>query len=204
MTALRQVLRGRNRDVRLYDFEVSVGPNRVIEQLEGLENVRLVARSQSSTNDLLTLFAQWQNHNAPLALAVTKSPLAAGSGAYDSAVSLAPIWAKAEINRLLAPQAKGAKTVAAVVDGAKPGQSTAAMKLAVAVAHDYRVITPVSGAVVLETKEDYAETGLDAPPPDGSEVPTRPEPETWMLLIAALAVALFSFRRKRISPHQVN
>ncbi len=67
---------------------------------------------------------------------------------------------------------------------------------AVALAHRLNLITPVSGAVVLETKQDYAENGL--PVPDADAVPTVPEPEVWALaLLLALAAAWMLLRRRR-------
>jgi hypothetical protein len=59
-------------------------------------------------------------------------------------------------------------------------------------------VTPVSGAVVLETKAQYAEAGLA--PTDGSEgpnVPTVPEPGTWALILS-LALALLIARRRML------
>jgi hypothetical protein len=55
-----------------------------------------------------------------------------------------------------------------------------ALKLAGA----YQLVTPVSGAVVLETQQQFDEAGLKPVSPDS--VPTVPEPETWMLIIVSL------------------
>jgi hypothetical protein len=55
----------------------------------------------------------------------------------------------------------------------------------------------VSGAVVLESNEAYAQAGLS--PPDPGQVPTIPEPETWALIVVACACfgwALHSRRRR--------
>ncbi|WDE98664.1 VIT domain-containing protein [Lentisphaera profundi] len=45
----------------------------------------------------------------------------------------------------------------------------------------YQLVTPLSGAVVLETQAQYDAAGLEAVDP--SSVPTVPEPETWALII---------------------
>lgn len=58
---------------------------------------------------------------------------------------------------------------------------------------EHRLITPSTGAVVLETKEQYRNAGLE--PVDESTVPTVPEPGTMALLGAAAAAAL-ARRRK--------
>lgn len=60
----------------------------------------------------------------------------------------------------------------------------------------YQLVTPVSGAVVLETQAQYAEHDLT--PADGNaipQIPSVPEPSTGMLVILTTTVALL--RRKR-------
>ncbi len=56
---------------------------------------------------------------------------------------------------------------------------------AVALATRYRLVTPVSGAVVLETKQQYETAQLT--PVDQATVPTLPEPHEWALIIIACA-----------------
>jgi hypothetical protein len=56
---------------------------------------------------------------------------------------------------------------------------------AVALATRYRLVTPVSGAVVLETKQQYEAAQLK--PVDQATVPTLPEPHEWALIIIACA-----------------
>ncbi len=68
---------------------------------------------------------------------------------------------------------------------------------AIATAVAYQLITPVSGAVVLESQAQYEEASLK--PVSPGSVPTIPEPETWLLLIvtmAALAMTWTSRRRR--------
>ena len=57
---------------------------------------------------------------------------------------------------------------------------------ALALAAKYRLVTPVSGAVVLETRQQYEASGLT--PANPSTVPTVPEPHEWALIIVALSV----------------
>jgi len=65
----------------------------------------------------------------------------------------------------------------------------------VALAHRLNIVTPVSGAVVLETDRDYEGNGLPVPDPDA--VPTVPEPETWALLILTAAAGAWMLYRQR-------
>jgi hypothetical protein len=64
----------------------------------------------------------------------------------------------------------------------------------VALAHRLNIVTPVSGAVVLETNRDYGANGLPVPDPDA--VPTLPEPETWALLILTIVAGGWMIRRR--------
>jgi hypothetical protein len=60
---------------------------------------------------------------------------------------------------------------------------------AVALATRYRLVTPVSGAVVLETKQQYEAAQLK--PVDQATVPTLPEPHEWALIIIACAALMW-------------
>ena len=53
----------------------------------------------------------------------------------------------------------------------------------------YQLVTPVTGAVVLETEQQYRENGLK--PVDAGTVPTIPEPEMVVLLIVAGAFLIW-------------
>ena len=60
----------------------------------------------------------------------------------------------------------------------------------------YQLVTPFSGAVVLETQQQYKDHGLT--PADGDatpKVPSVPEPSTGLLVMLATAAAML--RRKR-------
>ncbi len=64
-------------------------------------------------------------------------------------------------------------------------------------AQDFRLVTPISGAVVLETAQQYDEAGLN--PVDVDTVPSIPEPETWLLIgVAGLFLILLFVWRCRL------
>ncbi|MFN8391894.1 MAG: VIT domain-containing protein [Bdellovibrionota bacterium] len=63
-----------------------------------------------------------------------------------------------------------------------------------------RIVTPVSGAVVLENDEQYRQSGLE--PPNADTVPVIPEPETVALLVVAIILLLIA-RRVRPCPQHL-
>ena len=66
---------------------------------------------------------------------------------------------------------------------------------AVALATDYHLVTPVSGAVVLETQQQFEANNLTAA--NKATVPTVPEPEEWALMIIAALALLWMMRQQK-------
>ena len=89
---------------------------------------------------------------------------------------LARLWAAEEVSRLCDAR-----------------HSTDAMQLAAR----YQLVTPVSGAVVLETQAQYQRAGLQPAPPE--TVPMVPEPSPVGLLILGLALVAAGRRAWRRS-----
>lgn len=84
---------------------------------------------------------------------------------------------------------------AGTVDDSKTEMNDAARS---ELAARYQLVTPVSGAVVLETQEQYKEHGLT--PVDGEatpKIPSVPEPSTGLLILLTTAAAVM--RRKRVA-----
>jgi hypothetical protein len=59
----------------------------------------------------------------------------------------------------------------------------------------YQLVTPVSGAVVLENDRQYQENALK--PVEAATVPTVPEPETWALMVLAVALVAITIHQRR-------
>jgi hypothetical protein len=91
---------------------------------------------------------------------------------------LARLWAFDEAKRLiLAKQVQAAINLAGV----------------------YQLVTPVSGAVVLESKQQFEQAGLT--PVDAASVPVVPEPGTIVLLVLGLGVfGFWAWRKKSLRP----
>ena len=93
---------------------------------------------------------------------------------------LARLWAAGEIKRLIAR-----------------GKDEAARAEALILARDYRLVTAISGAVVLETDQQYQESGLEPPSPTArhpSILPVAPEPEFYLMLLLLIPCAALFLR----------
>jgi hypothetical protein len=155
----------------VFDVEAAPGPNVIARKLDGLVGLHRVTREGTLDADLRALYQQW----SPGAVRVTavRQRQAADSAANARKTSnhLARLWAADQVATTNNP------------------------KDAIALAVRYQLVTPVSGAVVLETKQQYDEAGLEPVPP--GSVPTIPEPETWLLIIVALGVLAFRLRKRK-------
>ncbi len=168
----------------LYEIQVGFGRNTVVEALDGIAGVKRVPRLGTVSEDLERLFKGWKTGSKRIVIERQRLKAKEAkdlSGAKETSDHLARLWAHDEVLKLL-----------------RSGNHAAegnALKLA----SRYHLVTPVSGAVVLETKRQYKEAGLTPVPPD--EVPTIPEPETWLLIGVILAVFLWSlYHRRRLEP----
>lgn len=184
---LRQRIERRPRVAPIILFAVKDRANRVLEKLDGLQEIKTHARTGKVQDDLREMFAQLSG-NVRLMSAV-REELKAGEvkagevkagdvtdtvRVKETSLHLARLWAKDEVERLMAA-------------GDEAGAVTLAVK--------HRIVTPVSGAVVLETQEQYERAGLKAV--EAGTVPSVPEPET-VLLIAVVATLLMWSARERI------
>ncbi|MHB9008540.1 MAG: VIT domain-containing protein, partial [Limisphaerales bacterium] len=176
---LRQRYERRASGPPLFAVQVSPGPNRVLEQLDGIARIQWVPAEA----DLAAGFARWLGavmSGSPLVTAV-RERIASDAGS----LRLAPEEkASSHVERLWALEEVARLRAARNVDEA------------ILVAGTHQLVTPVSGAVVLETAAQYARHGLT--PVSPTTVPSIPEPATWALMLGGLAALLFSrwrFRR---------
>jgi hypothetical protein len=163
----------------LYSIQTEVGPDLVTERLDGVAALKPVARTARLQADLEKLFARLAGRKKQLRLVRVSEEAgrAPAGGGKETSAHLARLWANDEVARLLAEPGKN--------------MSEEAVKLAAR----YQLVTPVSGAVVLETSEQYEQAGLR--PVDPGSVPTIPEPEVVLLLVVAGALLTFAFFRHR-------
>ncbi len=174
LEALKQRLEWRNGEgPSIIDVAVQPGPNRIGEALAKFDALTALPRLGELTDDLERLFATWSGRRPEFRFNRTAEPeiIAAGfgHGASPSASShVVRLWACDQIHWLV---------------------KIRQMAKAIDLAGRYQLVTPVSGAVVLETAQQFKEAGLT--PADPLTVPGVPEPRTWILVIVASFVLLF-------------
>ncbi len=151
----------------IIDAAVRAGPNRITETLAG--NLALVAlpRTGSIGRDLERLLAGWVGRAPQFAFTRTAQPPKPGGDEPKGSQHIVRLWAAEQVKELL----RARRTAEAV-----------------ALAGQQQLVTAVSGAVVLETRQQYAATGLT--PADPLSVPTVPEPGTRALIVLGLLLLL--------------
>lgn len=180
--SLRMRLERSATGLTVYAVQVDEGPCAVTQALNGIMAVQTlppVEVMHDTGGTLHGLFGAWRaGEQAWVFEREVVLPEVASEGPAAS-LDLAALWAADEVLRLLR--------------GGNPGRQEAARELALA----WRVITPVSSAVVLESQRQYQEAGLE--PVAAETVPTVPEPEfVWLALVSALVVfGAWLHRRRR-------
>lgn len=172
--ALRQRYERRAKGPRIYAFQTRPGPNKLAESLDGLAGVRMAPRIGDLGDDLDALLGRLaggerfiefvRQRRSPEGLRLEEPG--------KTAAHIARLWARDEIERLRANR-----------------RTTEAVQLA----GGFQLVTPLSGAVVLESQAQFDAAGLT--PVDPQTVPSIPEPGTYALLI--LGGAILFLRRRR-------
>jgi len=163
----------------LYDFSVRAGPNRLAESPEMSDLLIPVPRVQDLDEDLWRFLRElsgaterweWQRER------VSVEAIDKATAGDPASTHLARLWAKDEVDRLR-----------------RDRNTDAAIQLA----GRFQLVTPVSGAVVLENQAQFDRAGLK--PVDADSVPTVPEPGTFVLLGVLMGgwLAAWGWRRGR-------
>lgn len=139
--------------------------------------------------------------------AAAQVPVPSGNAAADlteliaDLTSTAPRWATVRREARAAGAAPGSPHIVRLWGAERiasaPDADGAGRPAAIALARRLNIITPVSGAVVLEKDAEYKANGLDVP--DAADVPTVPEPGTWALIIVTAALFAWMLRRRRFA-----
>src|SRR5688572_8819281 len=152
---------------------VAPGPNKALQHPRVFQLAHTLAWSGDIQADIAAAFTNYYD-SAPR-WTVRRMP-GPPPGLVVGSQHVEKLWALEQIESLMTQGSEGA---------------TRAMTLAA----QHRLVTPVSGAVVLETDAEYTRAGLT--PPDAAAVPTIPEPSTWVLLIVAALAFAWAVRQQR-------
>jgi len=163
---------------KLYEIQTAPGPDRIIENLDGIRALRPVLRTGSLSEDLARLIASLQGMTKTWNLrreVVDSHNAAEADGAIEGSSHLARLWANDAIGRM---------------------KSKREIEQATKLAGLFQLVTPVSGAVVLETQQQYDQTGLKAV--EAQTVPSIPEPSIGALVLLGLILMHFVRRRANL------
>lgn len=171
---LRQRLEHNGNLTQLLELQTRVGPDRVLEKLDGLPVVQHVPRLESIEADLNVVLGKLSG-KLP-SFEVLREHLEPGDGTVAGMGSkasshVARLWARDETLRLLESRHR---------------------EEAIALSSANHLVTPATGAVVLENKAQYERHDLT--PADPLSVPAVPEPQPGAMM--AIAVMLFAIIRR--------
>lgn len=176
----------------LYDLELYPSPNRLVEKLPRQVRVIDVGRTSDLKTDLQNFVAQL--------CGTASSPYVAARSVSTSK----PAGAQEIVMPALSSQLVSLCAYDETMNLISKGDDKGAVRLAAR----NRLVTPVTGAVVLETAADYKKNGIDPNNPDnnaesqvgtpGFQIGAAPEPEEYALMIVALAGVAWQLWRRRL------
>jgi hypothetical protein len=170
LSAINQLRARRAGVVTLIDVPVSIGPNNIVASLDNLKGVLSVPLVAHDGEDF------WQGAAMAGTSPVVVQRTEQQPGGHQTSDHLARLWA----NQHIGEQLRAGKTDRDAL---------------IALAQEYQLVTPISGAVVLETAAQYDAAGLN--PVKVDSVPSIPEPETWLLIIMAMLALLILLMKRR-------
>ncbi|MBI3098970.1 MAG: PEP-CTERM sorting domain-containing protein [Planctomycetes bacterium] len=175
--SLRQRWERRPQGPVTHEIRVQAGPSRMTESMRAASSrLQTLPRLGTLEQDIARRIDLWSGKMAGVTTIRERIPKpAALDETARTSMHLAKLWAGEEVDRLRATP-EGRDTAVALAAGA-------------------RIVTEVSGAVVLQNKEQYAQAGLT--PVDPQSVPSIPEPGTTLLLATGAAAIWAGCRGKR-------
>lgn len=157
---------------KIKTYSILPGPNKLLDDAKWALNATALPKTNNVTRDLSDYFAAILTSKSQIKIQRTASSNIHGYARGSHHISR--LWARDQIYSLIAQN-----------------KNEDAVKLA---AH-YQLVTPVSGAVVLETQQQYDANGLQ--PVDANSVPTIPEPHEWLLLMIITLLMIWFLKQNR-------
>lgn len=167
--ALKQRIERSPQSPRLFEIQTVAGPNRLLEDI-GSANINTIPRFQSLDQDLTSWFEEFVSPTGNWVFNREQQSIDSNdqlAGVPEVTDHVRRLWAASAIEEL-----------------ARNRDYAAAIQLA----QHNQLVSSVSGAVVLETQEQFENAGLE--PVDIGTVPVIPEPNTLILLVLGLVILL--------------
>jgi hypothetical protein len=164
----------------LYSLKTRLGADtteRVLNESSIVESVPRFGRLSDDLTRLLSDIGRQKQKFEFVRTQVNLKDFKPSPNMKETSAHLVRLWANDEVKRLLADKS--------------PESEKAALDLAV----KNQLVTPISGAVVLETQAQYDQFGLR--PVEAGTVPTIPEPEEYLLFGVVLSLIIWMFWRSR-------
>jgi hypothetical protein len=180
---IEQALNRMTRHPQVWLYATEPGPNEVLPDLPLGWNARVLpSRGAPDTEIAAFLSREYSGRARPVLERRRRPPVLASENTPiqpKGSDHIARLWARDEILSLASARGEGAR------------------KSAIGLAAEYRLVTPVSGAVVLETQQQFAEMGLR--PVAQASVPTVPEPHEWALILISAVSLMWLLWRQRMA-----
>jgi hypothetical protein len=158
-------------NAHLMSLQVVAGRNAILEQLKPGSDVETIPMTRPVTERLAATLATLRGDAPGWTTKYEVSSSAPGADSAEASFHIVRSWANQRIRELI-----------------RGGDGSEAVRMA----QRYQLVTPVSGAVVLETAKQFEEAGLK--PGDFENSPTVPEPATMALVGIGAAMLLFKKR----------
>lgn len=170
----------------IHDLPVVLGPNRVVEKLDGVVSWIAVPRNGTLEQDLTQWLSGWSGKGIEWRWVRERVP-----GAPSPEESQGRKGSDHVVRLYVLDQVRAMMAARQFVEAGK-------------LAARYQLVTPASGAVVLENRQQYEQTGLT--PVDPATVPLVPEPGVVVLLLVGIGVwgGARLCRVRREQPHPRN
>ena len=173
--SIAQLMERSSTEIPLYSIACRPGENQILEGLFKNRSVQMGPRLSQGITDLQPWLKRLMSGEERLEATWERSPSAPETGkkVWDQ---LARYWAVRQVRT--------------------GSRAQSADNKAIAFAAKYQLVTAYSGAVVLETAEQFKQHGLT--PVDTSttpNIPSTPEPSTWLLLLLTGSFSLWRRRR---------
>jgi len=174
LESLRQAADFSRGNLVIHSHQFGPGANRISEKVADLRLVRPLPIIGDSAEEILAALRGGNGHWKRKLIPETDT---LGGEWLEGSSHIARLWGAGEINRLTAPHRKGGRDEA------------------IGLAQSWQLVTPISGAVVLETAAQYKANNL-TPANTASTPGIVPEPATWLLLMTGAPLLLALRRRK--------